>query len=180
MKVLVMSDTHGKIENAKMVLERIMPLGVKAVLHCGDYISDARILQKFYPNIEIYAVYGNCDVGFGGEYSTVVTLEDVPIYMSHGHRYGVKWGDYDEMVIDAIAHDAKVAVCGHSHEAHLERNQGVLVMNPGSLTLPRDSKYPSYGILELEKGKIIDAKVLQILDNTRIELHPVSNIFRSK
>ncbi len=180
MKVLVISDTHGNIDNAKMVLERIIPLGIDTVLHCGDYISDARILQKKYPNITMYGVYGNCDVGFGGEYSTVVTIEGVSIYMSHGHRYGVKWGDYDEVFIDAMAHETTVAVCGHSHEAYLDKKQGILIMNPGSLTLPRDSQYPSYGILELSKGKVVDAKVMQIHDNGVIKEHPITNSFSRK
>ena len=178
MKVLVMSDTHGNIENAKRVLNRVIPLGVKTVLHCGDYISDARLIEKFYPQVEVYGVYGNCDVGFGGAYSEVITLEGVSIYMSHGHRYGVKWGEYDELVIDAVAHEATVAICGHSHEAHLEKKQGILVMNPGSLTLPRDSRYPSYGILELKDGHVKEASVLQILEGDVIARHPVANLFR--
>ena len=148
------------------------------MLHCGDYISDARLLEKFYPQVEMYGVYGNCDVGFGGAYSEVVTLEGVSIYMSHGHRYGVKWGEYDEVAIDAIAHEATVAICGHSHQAYLEKKQGVLIMNPGSLTLPRDSKYPSYGILELKDGYVKEASVLQILEGGVITRHPVSNCFR--
>lgn len=180
MKVLVMSDTHGNIENAKRIIESVIPSGVTNVLHCGDYISDARILQKQYPEITVYGVYGNCDVGFGGEYSTVVTLEGVSIYMSHGHRYGVKWGDYDEVMIDSMAHEARVGVCGHSHEAYLERKQGILLMNPGSLTLPRDSQYPSYGILELENGKVIDACIMQIREQGVLKEHPVSNNFRRK
>lgn len=178
MKVLVISDTHGNIENAKNVLNQVIPAGVETVLHCGDYISDARLLEKFYPQVEIYGVYGNCDVGFGGAYSEVVTLEGVSIYMSHGHRYGVKWGEYDEVAIDAIAHEATVAICGHSHQAYLEKKQGVLIMNPGSLTLPRDSKYPSYGILELKDGYVKEASVLQILEGGVITRHPVSNCFR--
>lgn len=178
MKVLVISDTHGNIENAKRVLNQVIPAGVETVLHCGDYMSDARLLEKFYPQVAIYGVYGNCDVGFGGAYSEVVTLEGVSIYMSHGHRYGVKWGEYDEVAIDAIAHEATVAICGHSHQAYLEKKQGVLIMNPGSLTLPRDSKYPSYGILELKDGYVKEASVLQILDGGVITRHPVSNYFR--
>lgn len=180
MKVLVISDTHGKIDNARFVLEQVIPAGIKTVLHCGDYISDARLIQKFYPDIDVYGVYGNCDVGFGGEYSKVITLEDVSIYMSHGHKYGVKWEDYDEVIIDAMAYDAQVAVCGHSHRAYLSEEQGVVVMNPGSLTLPRDSQYPSYGILELEQGNVIGASVLQILEDDRIIRHPVSNNFSIK
>ena len=180
MKVLVMSDTHGNIENAKYVLEKVIPMGVKVVLHCGDYISDARLLQKFYPEVEIYGVYGNCDVGFGGAYSEVVTLEGVRIYMSHGHKYGVKWGEYDEVAIDAIAHEAQVAVCGHSHEAYLNKQQEVIIMNPGSLTLPRDSRYPSYGILDIEDEKVKEISVMQIVENNVITRHQVSNLFRLK
>lgn len=177
MKVLVMSDTHGHIEHAKQIIEELLPMGVKTVLHCGDYVSDARLIQKFYPELTVYSVYGNCDVGFGGAYSEVVTLENVNIFMCHGHKYGVKWDDYDELVIDANAYDATVAVCGHSHRAFLERIQGVVVMNPGSLTLPRDSKYPSYGILELENGRVLGARVMQILENGTVMGHPVSNQF---
>lgn len=175
MKVLVMSDTHGNIENAKRVLDQLIPLGVKAVLHCGDYVSDARLIEKCYPQIEVYSVYGNCDVGFGGAYSQVVTLEGLSIYMSHGHKYGVKWGDYEEVAIDAVAHEATVAVCGHSHEAYLTKKQGVLIMNPGSLTLPRDSKYPSYGILEIKDGHVKEVSIMQLLKEDVIRRHPISN-----
>lgn len=177
MKVLVMSDTHGNIENAKNILNIVIPEGVEVVLHCGDYVSDARLIKKFYPQIEVYSVYGNCDVGFGGAYSEVVTLEGVSIYMSHGHKYGVKWGDYEEVAIDAIAHEATVAVCGHSHKAYLKKEQGVWIMNPGSLTLPRDSKYPSYGILELKDGHVKEVKIMQLQEGNVIRKHPISDYF---
>ena len=177
MKVLVVSDTHGNLDHIKYVLDSTIPHGIEAVLHCGDYVTDARLLQKFYPQVEVYYVYGNCDVGFGGENTTVVTLEEVPIYMTHGHRYGVKWGEYDELVIDAIAHEAKVAICGHSHVAHLQLLDDILVMNPGSATLPRDSSYPSYGVLELEKGKVKNATIMQITEGGIVVQHPISNGF---
>lgn len=177
MKVLVMSDTHGNIDHARNILEKTIPFGVKAVLHCGDYVSDARLLQKFYPEVEVYSVYGNCDVGFGGAYDMVVDIEGVSIYMIHGHRYGVKWGDYEELAIDAVAHDAQVTVCGHSHQAYLEYKEDVLIMNPGSMTLPRDSKYPSYGMLEIEEGQVISATVMQILEDGVVRQHPVSTSF---
>lgn len=179
MKVLVISDTHGNIENAKNILNKLIPTGLKVVLHCGDYVSDARLIEKLYPQIDVYGVYGNCDVGFGGAYTEVVTLEGVSIYMSHGHRYGVKWGDYDEVAIDAIAHEATVAVCGHSHEAYLGKKQEVLIMNPGSLTLPRDSKHPSCGILELKDGHVKEASILQIREGNIITKHPITNHFNT-
>ncbi|QEH68388.1 metallophosphoesterase [Cellulosilyticum sp. ST5] len=178
MKVLIISDTHGKIENVKMILERTIPLGVGTVLHCGDYVSDARLLQKYYPGVEIHYVYGNCDVGFGGAYSEVVTIEGISFYMTHGHRYGVKWGEYDDLIIDAIAHEAQVAVCGHSHCAHIERKEDVLLLNPGSMTQPRDGKYPSYAIVEVKGGQIKEANIMQIIENENVIIHPISNRYR--
>lgn len=178
MKVLVISDTHGKIENAKKIIEVMKTQGIKYILHGGDYVSDARLIQKAYPELQVEGVYGNCDVGFGGEYSKIVNIEGVSIYLTHGHRYGVKWGEYDELAIDAEAHGAEVAVCGHSHQAYLGYEKGVLIMNPGSLTLPRDSRWPSYGILEIEEGKIINANIMQILENGMIVSHENFGHFR--
>lgn len=178
MKILVISDTHGNIDRVRELLDVLKGSDVKAILHCGDYISDARLIHKFYSEFEMHGVYGNCDVGFGGEYSTVVTFEGVSIYITHGHRYGVKWGEYDELAIDAAAHDAMVAVCGHSHQAYLQQLDDILVMNPGSITLPRDSKWPSYGILEVKDGKVLNASIMQMMDNGNIRQHPVSKHYQ--
>lgn len=172
MKVLVISDTHGKIDYAKMILDQTIPKGVGAVLHCGDYVTDARLLQKAYPNIEVYSVNGNCDVGFGSTYSEVVTIENVDIFMTHGHRYSVKWGEYDDFIIDTIAHGAQIGVCGHSHCAYLDRSDEVIILNPGSITSPRDGYKPSYAILELKDGKIEDVSIMQILGNNSVTRHP--------
>lgn len=171
MKVLVISDTHGNIDNVRSILDQTE---VVAVLHCGDYITDARLIQKFYPEVEVYGIYGNCDIGFGGEYDTVVTLDGVSIYMTHGHRYGVKWGEYEELIIDTKAHEAEIVVFGHSHEAHLEQKDGVVLLNPGSITKPRDSRYPSYAFIELNNGKIKEISILQIRANGEITRHPAS------
>lgn len=174
MKVLVISDTHGKVDRVTDLLERIIPKGVEAVLHCGDYITDSRLIQKFYPNLQVYGVFGNCDVGFGGAYDEVVTLEGVPIFMTHGHRYGVKWEEFDDLIIDAQAHEAKIAVFGHSHCAYLEKREWITLLNPGSITQPRDGYGPSYAILELKAGEIKEISIMQVLDNQSIARHPAN------
>lgn len=179
MKVLVMSDTHGRLDHAKMIIERLLPDHLNAILHCGDYINDMLSLKKSYPMIDIYGIAGNCDLFFGsGESDKLITLEKVPIFMTHGHKYDVKWGSYDSLIDDANAHDAKIAVCGHSHEAYIDKRDGILVINPGSLTLPRDSFHPSYALLELEEGKILNVNILQIMKDQTVRIHPVMKTFR--
>lgn len=173
MKVLVISDTHRNISNVERVLELVMPRGVKTVLHCGDNIDDARRLQKLYPQLTIHAVYGNCDgLGYGEDYTKVVEVGGVDIFMTHGNRYNVKWDDYETLMIDAMAHDAQAAVCGHSHCAHLEKNEDFIMLNPGSMSEPRDGYGPSYAILDIEEGKIKDVAIMQITENHCISRHP--------
>ena len=173
MKVLVISDSHRNLNNVEYILDLVMSKGVRTVLHCGDNIDDARRLQKLYPELEIHAVYGNCDgFGYGEDYTKVVEVGGVSIFMTHGHRYNVKYGDYETLAIDAAAYDASVAVCGHSHCAHLERIEGVMTLNPGSISQPRDGCGPSYAILDIEEGTVRDVAIMQITGNNGISRHP--------
>ena len=43
MKILVLSDTHGKLDKVYRVCEKLN--NIDLIIHCGDYIRDAR---KFY------------------------------------------------------------------------------------------------------------------------------------
>ena len=179
MKVLVISDTHRNIRNVEMVLEQVIPRGVEVILHCGDHIDDARRLKKLYPELTVHAVYGNCDgLGYGEDYTKVVEVENVPIFMTHGNRYDVKWGDYENLIIDAMAHGAKVAVCGHSHCAHLEKHGNFIMLNPGSISEPRDGFGFSYAILDIEAGKVTNVTIMQMDRKSCISTHPACrNIF---
>lgn len=174
MKILVISDTHGRIECAKWLVEKMLSLGVKTLIHCGDHIGDATLIEKLYKGITVHAVYGNCDSSFKGTASEVIDVEGVKIYICHGHKYGVKWEEYEELIIDAKAHEAKIAVFGHSHCAYLGKKEGVFLMNPGSLSLPRDSKYPSYGIIDIEQGMIKHIELCQITEKGLVITHPAS------
>lgn len=175
MKVLVISDTHRNISNVEFVLEQIMPRGVQTVLHCGDNIDDAKRLKALYPELTVHAVYGNCDgLGYGDDYTKIVEVGGISIFMTHGNRYQVKYGDYEMLMIDAMAHDAQVAVCGHSHCAYLNRQEDFVMLNPGSISEPRDGYGYSYAILDIEDEKVKDVAIMQIDRNHCISRHPAN------
>lgn len=181
MKVLVISDTHGNINQVVRILDQVMPLGVSTLIHCGDYIGDAKKLKTLYPTLEVHAVYGNCDgIGYGEDYTRIVEIEDVRIFITHGHKYEVKWADYKDLLIDAEAYKAKLVIYGHTHCAHLEKKGEITLLNPGSITEPRDGMRLSYAMIELDKGHIKHIDVMQILDNQEIKPHPISNIYGTK
>ncbi|MGL4798898.1 MAG: metallophosphoesterase family protein [Cellulosilyticaceae bacterium] len=173
MNVLVISDTHKRIQRLDHILKIYEATGgIQEIIHCGDHITDAEAIQAKYPQIKVHKVPGNCDAsGFGSGTSIVVEIEGVPIFITHGHNHHVKF-DYDELYIDAKAHDAKVICFGHTHSCCKEKKEGILLINPGSLSEPRDTMYPSFAIMEIENGKVKDARILQMTGATKVLPHP--------
>lgn len=172
MKVLVISDTHNRINRVDMLLEVLKAEGIQHIIHAGDHLSDAKEIQRKYPYLTVHMVPGNCDIeGYGSGISRVIQIEEVAIFVTHGHKHNVKY-DYDEVWIDAMANEVQLAIFGHTHSAYKEKKQGIMLLNPGSLAEPRDTTMPSFGLVEIEKGIIKDVKVLQLLGKDHIGKHP--------
>lgn len=172
MKVLVISDTHRNIQHVNPIIKMCKEKGgIKAIIHCGDNIDDAKDIQRNYPEIPVYMVPGNCDFGSMGSTSSLVEIEGVPILVTHGHRHHVKY-NYEELYIDAKAHEAKLVCFGHTHCACKEKKDAIFIVNPGSLSEPRDTMYPSFALLDLEKGQVKDIEILQLTGDSRFLSHP--------
>ena len=152
MKVLVMSDTHGYILNAKEAIERNPD--VDMVLHLGDYCRDASQLSQLYPNIKFEYVYGNCDIGIGSICAEkTIEVEGFRIFMTHGHKYSVKW-DYNRILAKAELEKADVILFGHTHIAVVDSNNSILIINPGSISESRSNYPESYVLLDISNGKL--------------------------
>ncbi len=175
MRILVISDTHGNIDEVVHILDNVEKGKIDMILHCGDYVTDARIIEKKYPNIDVSYVYGNCDTGFGGSNYEVIEADGINIFMTHGHRYGVKWGEYEDVAIDAKSLDCDIAICGHSHIAHVGSSDDIWTLNPGSITLPRDSKCPSYATIDIEDGELESITLWQVKEDGNVTYHTSNN-----
>jgi len=159
MKILLISDTHGKTVALEALLEQYAN-EVQAVCHMGDHEDDLLKFQRNYPQLNMFAVKGNCDYSFSTPQEQILT-GDKRILMVHGHQQGVKMG------LDRLAYYAKekaVDACffGHTHQPFQGVIGSVFMMNPGSLTQPRGAaKQKSYGLVEISreskeiKGEII-------------------------
>ena len=61
---------------------------------------------------------------------------------------------HDKLVENAQAKGCKIAMYGHTHMPVIENEDGILVINPGSLTYPRQrGRRPSYAVMQIEEGK---------------------------
>ena len=81
-----------------------------------------------------------------GEY----TAAGVKIFYTHGHLYGVKSGQYT-IVCAARERKARVLLYGHTHNAFTDYEEGLYMMNPGSL----NGWQATYGTLDITPQGIV-------------------------
>lgn len=155
MRVLVCSDSHGRLLDLYDAVEREMP---DAVIHLGDYYGDACELRHSYPDLPVYAVAGNNDWGCDASWSQVITLEGVRIYLTHGHQEGVSFSSCGHLMRRAQENACQLGLFGHTHIVYQERQAGVMLLNPGSISLPRQG-VASYAMLSLKTGQIAAAEL---------------------
>ncbi len=151
-KVLVISDTHGQIEHAVDVIEKEGPFD--RMIHLGDQVEDAYRLAAWLGIEELDLCVGNCDYVSEGPAEKIIEIGGVRIFMTHGHRYGVKY-TMDRLYYRAKEVEAKIALFGHTHQRRMEEEAGLVLFNPGSLSLPRDyqQKRKSFGIIQITEGQ---------------------------
>ena len=152
MKILVLSDSHGSDRNVRKAVRKEAPFD--ALIHLGDSQEEMELFRASSGcTAELYMVRGNCD--FTGSYPELLTLELAGhrCFLTHGHYHYVSFGT-GELCAEARENDCEIALYGHTHRPNLSDEGDVLVLNPGSISYPRqDGHNPSYMVLTLEEGK---------------------------
>ena len=167
MKYYIVSDIHGSSANLEKVLQMFDEDGDYLIV-LGDilYHGPRNDLPANYEpkkvaamlnerKEKIIAVRGNCD----GEVDQMVLefpitadyqmllFDGYKIFVTHGHLYdeNLKWvGEQDAVLF------------GHIHMPVAEKINGLLYLNPGSISLPKMESVPSYGVLENDVFTIYD------------------------
>ena len=168
MKILVFSDSHGYLENARNVLRRIGGR-MDCVFHLGDLDVDAKDLQTEFPQLKFYWVRGNNDYGGSTPSKLTVTLRGKRFLLTHGHMQRVHWG-YDTIGYWAEEQGADAVLFGHTHSPVNDSSGRVILFNPGSISLPRDTHVPTFGILDISDGGVIQGAVMEYWDKEPFRL----------
>ncbi len=151
MRIVVMSDSHGRIERIKKVIEE-QPKA-ELFIFLGDGTRDFHAAMRGVPK-EDWCVCGNCDFGSSDEYQLISYVKDIQFYCTHGHQWNVKHS-LEELIQEAKKKEVKVLLYGHTHEAYYEYRDGVHIFNPGSLGSPRGPFYPTYGVIDIQGKNIV-------------------------
>lgn len=148
MKVLVFSDSHGKLALAHDIIQKE---NCDMILHMGDSFEDMLELKSCY-DIPVVGVVGNVDYVTEGPEQVSMVIGGYKVFLCHGHRYRVNQ-NLNHLIEKGKTMDADIILYGHTHTPYYNKNLPV-IMNPGSISRPRVVTHPSYGILELEKDSI--------------------------
>ncbi len=161
MRLVVLSDTHGRKERVKEVLGRTR--GYDALLFLGDGLRDFDCCES-----GLVCVRGNCDAFvFGSDAPTerMFYADGVKFLMMHGHEWNVK-----SSVERAVAHTynlgADALLFGHTHMpmqmyypvgselCGTLTERPIYAFNPGALGAPR-AQDASFGSIEVRNGQIL-------------------------
>ena len=165
MRLLVVSDSHGRYERLAELLDR--QRGIDALIFLGDGIADLERADAYSRGFTVFAVRGNCDsfsmqIRESAPQELLINLEGYRFLLMHGHSRGVKYGLINALYA-AREREADILLFGHTHEC-LEKYVGeqdenfcgkpMWIFNPGSLGASGDG-YGYFGLIEIRPNGVL-------------------------
>lgn len=178
MRIGVMSDTHGSLTAFEQALQYIGD--VDLLIHAGDVLyhgprnplpegyNPAGLAERLAKlETPMLITKGNVDA----EVDDWVLPYPLPPYVlvQDGSRrivvyHGYQHQSQEEMVKFAACFQAQVLIFGHIHQPVLAEVGGVLLLNPGSVALPKqEPKEPTCAVIEENGVQILsltDGRIL--------------------
>lgn len=169
MRIGLIADTHIPESGPELPRQVFKALqGVDLVLHAGDlHILD--VLDWLAPIAPVLCARGNGDTRYPTspkrpgvpddpriKESHVLELEGFTIGMTHGFPGPGEpaWNNLHKPMQFYFGRRVDILVCGDTHVELVAEKDGVLMVNPGSPTLPHNltPQLGTVGILELRPG----------------------------
>ncbi len=180
MKIGIMSDTHGSLIYFEKALDTLKDCDY--ILHGGDVLyhgprnplpigyDPKKLAEKINTFNNIIFTCGNCDsdvdqmvIDHPLQTPYVFTqLGDFKIFLCHGYKKSK-----EEFIQMAKNYKAHLFVFGHTHIKELYTDEDLIVLNPGSTSLPKDETH-SVGIIEKSCIKLIDINNHAILKELKL------------
>lgn len=183
MKIGIVSDTHG----CATVWDRLINSyfnDVDYIIHAGDVLYHGPrnpIMPDYNPkelaklinesSIPIYFARGNCDAEVDQmvlKYpiqSPYLSIREkgLSIMVSHGDKL-----TQEEILEYTKLYHINLFVTGHTHIPILEKKNNVILLNPGSPSLPKGEEIPTIALLEDNTISIIDISSKKQLNSIKI------------
>lgn len=176
----VLSDSHVP-NRSPGIAEEFMELLEEAdvAVHCGDFATEEVYEDLDNQAEKFYAVKGNCDF-FDLPNSETFEYEGLKFGVYHGTGITPR-GDHETLVdIAKNKLEVDILLTGHTHQREVYREDGVIVLNPGTSTGVGGGSYrggdPEMMTLKVEDSNLIvekhtlDGQLTLETEKERIEL----------
>lgn len=150
-KVLILSDSHGRNSNLQKAVGNMGGMA-QLVIHLGDFGGSKEDLERLC-GCPVELVRGNCDsAGYHAPLHRFIQIGPHKILLLHGHTQGVKSGT-GQIKDMARTLGADIVMFGHTHVPLIEPYGDVAILNPGSISQPRQSGFrPTYLVMNIGRG----------------------------
>lgn len=176
MKVMFISDIHGSSTWLQRAMDVYKKGNFDKLVILGDFLYHgprnplpegydcqqvANLLNGYKE--EIIAVRGNCDAEVDQmvldfdmmETKKEITIDGHDFFITHGHHY------HEDALPDIK--QGTVLVYGHYHKPIAKKHNGIYILNPSSISLPKEG-VNSYGIYEHDTFVIKDFNNQTVLE----------------
>lgn len=149
MKILIVSDTHKQNKNLVKVLEKVSPIDL--MIHLGDSEGSEEFFREI-AGCPVEMIAGNNDFFSELEKEKEIQIGKYRVLLSHGHYYYVTVG-VENLRSEGIGRGLDVVMFGHTHRPYINIEDNITMINPGSLSYPRQNGHkPTYIIMEIDKN----------------------------
>ena len=161
MKYLFASDIHGSAYYCRKLLDAFREEQAERLVLLGDllYHGPSNDLPREYAPKEviallnehknkIYAVRGNCEAEVDqmvlefpvmADYC-ILSVDGRTFYATHGHIY-----NQDNL---PPLQEGDILIHGHTHVLKAQQMDGYILLNPGSVSIPKEGNPATYAVLE--------------------------------
>ncbi len=147
MRILIVSDTHRNNKNFFSVLEKGGPYDL--IVHCGDAEGSEYALSQA-GGCETLIVMGNNDFFSSLPKEIETQIGKYKVLITHGHNYYVSM-NREIIKQEALQRGFDIVMFGHTHKPVVDIDKNITVLNPGSLSYPRqEGRKPSYILMEID------------------------------
>lgn len=151
MRILIASDTHGRDQTLEKAIKASGKLDL--LIHAGD-VHQSEDYIRAIAECPVQMVAGNNDFFVQLPSELEFMVGDYKVFLTHGHTYCVNAG-YETIRREARARGVDIVIFGHTHRPLIEEKEDLIVLNPGSLSYPRqEGAEATYILMKLdENGK---------------------------
>ncbi len=175
MKLIVISDTHGELDQVNLLVDKLRKEQPDLVIHLGDDSPDVKPIEDAgFKVVNVPGVFEDVYKNVKVANRVIIKLGSWYVLLTHtpeSHKNDLPTDPKPEELASRKAVDA--VFHGHTHIPRLEEVNGVLYLNPGHLKKSDKKGWPAtYAVVGVE-GNVLRAEIRRLADDGTV----LSNTF---